>query len=112
MQILHSNDENFKEKLDQLINRSNVDMAGVMPVVNEIIKSIRARGDAALKEQIAQFDGWEVNDNLAISQDEMKTAYENINNELKDALNLAYTRIKNYHEKQDFKNVLTSLKFW
>lgn len=100
MQILHSNDENFKEKLDQLINRSNVDMAGVMPVVNEIIKSIRARGDAALKEQIAQFDGWEVNDNLAISQDEMKTAYENTNNELKDALNLAYTRIKNYHEKQ------------
>ena len=48
MTILNSKDENFKQELNKLINRSNMDMANVMPVVNEITTSIRSRADAAL----------------------------------------------------------------
>ena len=107
MTILNSKDENFKQELNKLINRSNMDMANVMPVVNEIITSIRSRGDAALKEQIEQFDKWEVNNNLAISTDDMKAAYESIDDELKKALKLAYERIKIYHEKQVEKTWLS-----
>ncbi len=35
-----------------------------------------------------------------ISQEDMKAAYENINDDLKNALHIAYDRIKTYHEKQ------------
>ncbi|ANE35666.1 histidinal dehydrogenase / histidinol dehydrogenase [Campylobacter iguaniorum] len=100
MKILNSNDKNFNEEFDKLVNRSNLDMQNVMSIVTNIINDIKNRGDEALSEQIAKFDRWEVKDNLAISTDEMKKAYENISDELKNALQIACDRIKKYHEKQ------------
>ncbi|WP_096024176.1 histidinol dehydrogenase [Campylobacter lanienae] len=100
MKILYSNQANFKDEFNSLVNRSNMDIQSVMPIVNGIINEIKAHGDEALKSQIAKFDKWEVKDNLAISTDEMKSAYEALDSELKNALEVAYKRIKSYHEKQ------------
>ncbi|ARR03758.1 MULTISPECIES: histidinol dehydrogenase [Campylobacter] len=100
MKILYSNEANFKDEFSLLVDRSNIDMQSVMPIVNGIINDIKERGDAALNEQIAKFDKWEVNGNLAITTDEMKTAYDNLDDKLRNALKLAYERIKAYHEKQ------------
>lgn len=100
MKILYSNEANFKDEFRALVDRSNIDMQSVMPIVNGIINDIKERGDAALNEQIAKFDKWEVNGNLAITTDEMKTAYDNLDDKLRNALKLAYERIKAYHEKQ------------
>lgn len=100
MKILYSNEANFKNEFSLLVDRSNIDMQSVMPIVNGIINDIKERGDAALNEQIAKFDKWEVNGNLAITTDEMKAAYDNLDDKLRNALKLAYERIKAYHEKQ------------
>lgn len=100
MKILYSNEANFKDEFSLLVDRSNIDMQSVMPIVNGIINDIKERGDAALNEQIAKFDKWEVNGNLAITTDEMKVAYDNLDDKLRNALKLAYERIKAYHEKQ------------
>ncbi|MBQ8608794.1 MAG: histidinol dehydrogenase [Campylobacter sp.] len=100
MKILYSNETNFKDEFRALVDRSNIDMQSVMPIVNGIINDIKERGDAALNEQIAKFDKWEVNGNLAITTDEMKAAYDNLDDKLRNALKLAYERIKAYHEKQ------------
>lgn len=100
MKILYSNEANFKDEFRALVDRSNIDMQSVMPIVNGIINDIKERGDAALNEQIAKFDKWEVNGNLAITTDEMKIAYDNLDDKLRNALKLAYERIKAYHEKQ------------
>ncbi|WP_458396420.1 histidinol dehydrogenase [Campylobacter sp.] len=100
MKILYSNEANFKDEFSLLVDRSNIDMQSVMPIVNGIINDIKERGDAALNEQIAKFDKWEVNGNLAITTDEMKAAYDNLDDKLRNALKLAYERIKAYHEKQ------------
>ena len=100
MKILYSNQANFKDEFNSLVNRSNMDIQSVMPIVNGIINEIKTHGDEALKAQIAKFDKWEVKDNLAISTDEMKSAYEALDSELKNALEVAYKRIKSYHEKQ------------
>lgn len=100
MKILYSNEANFKDEFKALVDRSNIDMQSVMPIVNGIINDIKERGDAALNEQIAKFDKWEVNGNLAITTDEMKAAYDNLDDKLRNALKLAYERIKAYHEKQ------------
>ncbi|MBE6429432.1 MULTISPECIES: histidinol dehydrogenase [Campylobacter] len=100
MKILYSNEVNFKDEFSLLVDRSNIDMQSVMPIVNGIINDIKERGDAALNEQIAKFDKWEVNGNLAITTDEMKAAYDNLDDKLRNALKLAYERIKAYHEKQ------------
>ncbi|WP_297985168.1 histidinol dehydrogenase [uncultured Campylobacter sp.] len=100
MKILYSNAVNFKDEFRALVDRSNIDMQSVMPIVNGIINDIKERGDIALNEQIAKFDKWEVNGNLAITTNEMKEAYDNLDSKLRDALELAYKRVKAYHEKQ------------
>ncbi|MDA3042707.1 histidinol dehydrogenase [Campylobacter sp. JMF_09 ED2] len=100
MKILKSTDSNFAQEFEALVNRGNMDMQKVMPIVSGIIDDIKARGDEALNEQIAKFDKWEVKGNLAISQDEMKKAFDELSDELKTALKVAYDRIYAYHEKQ------------
>ncbi|MFW5625012.1 MAG: histidinol dehydrogenase [Campylobacter hyointestinalis] len=100
MNILYSNDKNFDIEFDKLINRSNLDMQNVMAIVTNIIEDIKKRGDEALNEQIAKFDHWEVKSNLAITRCEMKNAYNSISDELKESLQVAFERIKRYHEKQ------------
>ncbi|MBT0612670.1 histidinol dehydrogenase [Campylobacter hyointestinalis] len=100
MNILYSNDKNFDIEFDKLINRSNLDMQNVMGIVTNIIEDIKKRGDEALNEQIAKFDHWEVKSNLAITRCEMKNAYNSISDELKESLQVAFERIKRYHEKQ------------
>lgn len=100
MKILNSKQANFASEFNKLVNRSNLDMQEVVPIVIGIIDDIKSRGDEALSEQIAKFDKWEVKNNLAITQQEMKNAYEALSDELKSALEIAIKRIKSYHEKQ------------
>ena len=59
-------------------------------------------GNEALKRHIEKFDKWIVksDDELLISQKDMKKAYETLDESLKKSLHIAYERIKSYHEKQ------------
>lgn len=99
MKILKSTEPSFKSEFEKLTKRGEMDMAKVTPVVEQIIKEIRENGDRAIREQIAKFDKWD-GTNLEISTDEMKTAYKNLSDNLKNALKIAYDRIFSYHEKQ------------
>merc|ERR1711879_921945 len=87
MKIIKTNDKNIKE---------------VSTIVTSIIDEIVENGNEALKSHIEKFDKWEVksDEDLAISQKDMKKAYDNMDEDLKKALHTAYDRIKTYHEKQ------------
>ncbi len=102
MKIIKTTDSNFKEEFENIQARAKTDIKEVSSIVTNIIDEIVENGNEALKSHIKKFDKWEVksNEDLMISQDEMKAAYENINDDLKNALHTAYDRIKNYHEKQ------------
>ena len=100
MKFLFTSNENFKDYFAALVNRSNGDMSAVMPAVSQILDDVRARGDEALFEQIEKFDRWKPDANtLKIGTDEMQKAYDGIDSCLRNALNLAFERIKSYHEK-------------
>ncbi|ABS51210.1 histidinol dehydrogenase [Campylobacter hominis] len=107
MKILKSTDANFKAEFAKIVHRSDMDVEKVMPIVSNIIAEIRKEGNEAVARHIAKFDKWEVNNNLAISQEEMKNAYEILSQNLKNALKIAYERIFNYHEKQLEKSWMT-----
>ena len=102
MKIINTKDSNFKEEFDGILARAKSDIKGVSSIVTGIIDEIVEEGNEALKRHIEKFDKWEVkNDSdLMISQDEMKKAYDNIDDKLRAALHTAYDRIKAYHEKQ------------
>ena len=100
MKFLLTSNENFKDYFAALVNRSNGDMSAVMPAVSQILDDVRARGDEALFEQIEKFDRWKPDSNsLKIGTEEMQKAYDGIDSCLRNALNLAFERIKSYHEK-------------
>ncbi len=102
MKIINTNNADFKQEFENILARAKTDIKEVSSIVTGIIDEIVEDGNKALKNHIEKFDKWEVkSDNeLQISKDDMKKAYENIDEKLKEALHIAYDRIKTYHEKQ------------
>ncbi len=102
MKIINTNDSNFKQEFENILARAKSDIKGVSSIVMNIIDEIVTDGNEALKRHISKFDKWEVgtDENLLITEAEMKKAYENIDDKLRSALHTAYDRIKAYHEKQ------------
>ena len=101
MKIYYSSDDSFEANFDELLKRGAMDIEGVSQIVLNLLKEIRVDGNKALRVQIARFDRWEPksDDELMVSVEDMKKAYDSIDSELRDALQLAYDRIKNYHQK-------------
>ncbi|QKF66128.1 histidinal dehydrogenase / histidinol dehydrogenase [Arcobacter venerupis] len=102
MKIINTKDVNFKSEFDGILARAKSDIKGVSTIVMNIIDEIVQEGNTALKRHIEKFDKWEVKSDvdLMINPDDMKKAYDNIDEKLRDALHIAYNRIKTYHEKQ------------
>ncbi len=105
---INTQDKNFEEEFKNILDRAKSDIKGVSSIVMNIIDEIVTEGNEALKRHIKKFDKWEVksDEDLLISQEDMKKAYENIDEKLKNALHIAYDRIKSYHEKQLAKSWL------
>ncbi|WP_457746743.1 histidinol dehydrogenase [Sulfurimonas sp.] len=97
---------NFQREFDELLGRGKMDIAHVSNIVDGIIQEIKKDKNRALFSHISRFDNWTPTSDadLKISTDSMQKAYENLDETLKNALHLAYDRIKAYHEKQKPKS--------
>jgi len=102
MKIIDIKDKNFKSEFEEILGRAKVDIKKVSSIVNGIIDEIIQDGDEAVKEHISKFDNWtpKNSEDLFVDVADMKKAYDNIDDKLRDSLHLAYDRIKSYHEKQ------------
>ena len=102
MKILYSKDKNFKDEFKKILNRANVDSKAVMPIVQNIIDEIKEEKDRAIFRHISKFDNWtpKSGKDLIVDVSLMKEAYNKLDSKLKEALHLAYDRIKAYHQKQ------------
>lgn len=101
MLILKTTDENFQTQFNDLLKRGQMDMDNVSKIVSTIIAEIKSSGNNALKNHIEKFDKWTVgeDENLEVCTVEMQKAYDALEPKLKEALQLAYDRIRSYHEK-------------
>ena len=102
MKIINTKDENFQEEFQEILGRGKVDIKSVTSIVQNIIDEIVEDGNQALIQHISKFDKWTPkNENeLFVDPEDMKKAYDSIDDQLKESLHLAYDRIKSYHEKQ------------
>ena len=89
---------NFYKFLTQAQN-SDLD---VTKNVSEIIATTRKNGDKALISYSNKFDkaAFKKAEDFLVSEKEINAAEKLVTKEVKDALKLAFTRIKNYHQKQ------------
>ena len=71
----------------------------VSAIVSDIISTVRARGDDALREYTARFDGAQL-DALAVSPAELDEALAAVNPAFLDILRQAAEHIRAFHEKQ------------
>ncbi|MFK5882149.1 MAG: histidinol dehydrogenase [Sulfurospirillum sp.] len=98
---IKTTDKIFKNEFNKLLQRGKMDIENVSKIVKNIIDEIKTDGNSAVKNQIERFDRWNPKEDkeLEIPTDEMEKSYNLLNKELKNALNLAYNRIKDYHQK-------------
>ena len=70
--------------------------------VADILADVQQRGDAAVLEYTARFDGLQVGDmaELELKQDELKAAFDSLPEVQKHALQAASARVRSYHEAQ------------
>ena len=74
--------------------------------VASILADVQKRGDAAVLEYSARFDGLTANlvRELELTQDDFKTAFDGLPAAQRDALQAAAKRIRSYHEAQKKAN--------
>ncbi|WP_348756788.1 histidinol dehydrogenase [uncultured Aquincola sp.] len=70
--------------------------------VAEILADVQARGDVAVLEYTARFDGLQADSvaALEITRDELKAAFEGLPAAQRDAIEFAARRVRSYHERQ------------
>jgi len=84
----------------ELEQRGAANTAKVDGVVRAILEDVRVRGDEAVREYSAKFDGLGDADALLVSREEMLDAWEGTSEELKAAMRLAQANIRAFAEKQ------------
>ncbi|MEQ9451471.1 MAG: histidinol dehydrogenase [Pseudomonadales bacterium] len=99
---LDSTRDDFDTQLNELLAWDISADSEIEQVVRGVIADIQQRGDVALLEYTAQFDGVEVAAaaELEISQQALRDALERIGVDERRALQAAAERIRDYHEHQ------------
>ncbi|MEM6385116.1 MAG: histidinol dehydrogenase [Pseudomonadota bacterium] len=100
-QFLSTTDADFETRFRALLAMKREEAPDVQDTVAEIIRDVRARGDAAVLDLTAKFDRVTLTpETMAISDAEIEDAVDRISDDEFAALKLATSRIRAYHERQ------------
>jgi histidinol dehydrogenase len=99
---LKAADAGFAAALDELLRWDVGEDDAVQRIAADIIADVRRRGDEAVLELTARFDGWQpagVAD-LRLEADDFRAAYRSLGASERQALEAAAARIEAYHRHQ------------
>ena len=99
---LSTTDPNFEKKFARLVDDRRETEEDVSRTVSHILGEVRQRGDEALAEYTERFDKHALgaDDDWRIGPQACREAYDALEPALRDALELAATRIRAYHQNQ------------
>ena len=101
MRILKLTKETQNNILENLLKRSPNSYGEFESRVNDIIQNVREKRDEAIFEYTLKFDGATINqDNIRVTGEEIKEAYEQVDPKLLDVIRKALVNIRDYHAKQ------------
>ena len=103
---LSTADANFEHDFAQRLHWSADTDAAIEQRVADILADVQQRGDAAVLEYTARFDGLQVDSvkALELTQAELKAAFDSLGVAQKHALEAAAKRVRTYHEAQKKAN--------
>jgi histidinol dehydrogenase len=100
---LKTSDADFEKKFQRIVEDRRESGENVARAVSDILDSVRSKGDEALQETTARYDGHFLTADLSswrVSTDECELAYLALDAKLREALDLAAERIRAYHLNQ------------
>jgi len=101
MRILKLTKETQNNILENLLKRSPNSYGEFESRVNDIIQNVREKRDEAILEYTLKFDGATIDqDNIRVTEEEIKEAYEQVDPKLLDVIRKALVNIRDYHAKQ------------
>jgi histidinol dehydrogenase len=103
---LNGEDADFCSQLDALLAWESASDERVFTTVNEILKNVRQRGDAAVVAYTNKFDRVNVRSmaELEVPVAQLQQALERIPQDLRAALTLAAQRVRDYAEHQQLES--------
>lgn len=100
MRLLHADDPGFRAAFTLIVDDRRESDADVGADVAAILADVRKRGDAALADYTARFDGFALQDDWRIAPEDCHAAYRALDDGLREALDTAADRIRAYHAAQ------------
>jgi histidinol dehydrogenase len=100
---LKTTDADFAKKFQRIVEDRRESGENLARTVADILDAVRRKGDEALQEMTARYDGHFLTADLAswrVSPDECELAYLALDANLRQALDLAAGRIRAYHQSQ------------
>lgn len=99
---LSSRDPGFDKAFAKIVRGRREADPDIANDVARIIADVRSRGDAALADLTQRFDGHDLDEDTTwrIDKTECRAAYDALDPALRDALELAASRIRAFHEAQ------------
>jgi histidinol dehydrogenase len=91
-----------KEKWSKYLKRPESDQDNLEGVIGNILNEVRQNGDAALRYYTEKFDGFNLDD-IQVTDSEINRAVENVDHDLKEAIEVAAANIEKFHKAQLIK---------
>jgi len=92
-----------REEWAQIIERPHLDTSELNQTVASVLADVKTRGDEAVKGYELKFDHVDL-DTLAVSEAEMEEARNSVSADLQQAIEMAYSNIRKFHESQRFRS--------
>ncbi len=101
MRIVKVNEDSIENILSDLLKRSPNHYDGYQEKVDAIIANVKENGDQAVFDYTHQFDGATITpENILVTEEEIKEAYEEVDDQLIEVIRKAIKNIRDFHEKQ------------
>jgi len=99
MKIINNKKDAIQE-LERISTRTNSENNNeINAIVEEILQDVKKYGDIAVEKYTKKFDGFNP-DPMQVSADDLQSAWDEIDSNLKSSLEIAHKRIKKFHEKE------------
>jgi histidinol dehydrogenase len=92
------------EQLRELLQRPTQTVDDIEQTVNSVFKDVKTTGDAAIMEYTSKFDGVKLQ-SLEVSAQDIQASVEQVDPQLKSAIQLAKSNIKAFHRAQQTDKV-------
>tara|TARA_E500000081_G_scaffold80621_1_gene82138 strand:+ start:211 stop:1503 length:1293 start_codon:yes stop_codon:yes gene_type:complete len=92
-----------KKSWSSLIKRPLISLDSVKNIVDEIFTNVKLYGDKSLIDYTNKFDKVDLN-NLIVCEKKINNSENEIDNDLKESINIAFNNIYKFHKNQTFKS--------